>query len=97
MRQLRLDQLGAGEQAIVTAIEAVDGGSSVARRLQEIGLGEGVHVEVVHRAPLGGDPIAVKADDMLIAIRRAQAALILVEPVRDASAPGLTRFAEAAE
>jgi ferrous iron transport protein A len=41
-----------------------------ARRLRELGLDEGVSVEMVHRASLGGGPVACRIGRMTIAIRR---------------------------
>ena len=53
-----------------------------ARRLRELGFGEGVGVEVLHRARLGGGPIACRIGRMTVALRRAVAATIHV--ARDA-------------
>lgn len=74
----RIDQLAAGVPAIITGIDRAACGDSVWRRLHEMGFDEGVDVEVLHRAPLG-DPIALRVGNMTIAIRRAEAALILVQ------------------
>ena len=60
-----------------------------ARRLRELGLDEGVTVEVLHRAKLGGGPIACRIGRMTIALRRSVAAAIRVE--------SQAFFAEAAE
>jgi len=48
------------------------------RRLLELGFVEGAAVEVLHEAPLGGDPIAVRVNDNTIALRRREAMAILV-------------------
>jgi ferrous iron transport protein A len=48
------------------------------RRLLEMGFVEGAHVRVLHEGFLGGDPIAVKVDDMRVAVRRAEARAIEV-------------------
>ena len=52
------------------------GDGRCAARMREMGFDEGVEVEVLHRAPFGGDPVAVRVGGATIAIRRAQAALI---------------------
>jgi ferrous iron transport protein A len=49
----------------------------VADRLLELGFDEGAEVETLHRAPLG-DPIAVRVDGSVVAIRRALARSVLL-------------------
>jgi ferrous iron transport protein A len=51
-----------------------------ARRLRELGFDEGVSVEVLHRARLGGGPIACRIGRMTVALRRRVAATIHVLP-----------------
>src|ERR1700744_4039496 len=48
------------------------------RRLLEIGFVEGARFELVHEGLFGRDPIAVKLDDMTVALRRREAASVLV-------------------
>jgi len=48
--------------------------------LLEMGFVEGAEVEILHQGPFGGDPIAVRVDGMRVALRRADAATILVLP-----------------
>lgn len=73
-----LDILPRGTRAWVVA---VGGEPGVADRLIELGFGEGVEVEALHAGPIGGDPIAVQVGGAVIALRRAQARLIRVEPL----------------
>ena len=73
----RIDQLPAGVQAIITGIDRDACGEKLWRRLHEMGFDEGVDVEVLHMAPLG-DPIALRVGNMTIAMRRAEASLIVV-------------------
>lgn len=75
---MRVDQLALRTPAIVTAIDR-DADPGMARRLREMGLDEGVDVEVLHKGPIGGCPIALRVGNMTLALRRAQAALIGVE------------------
>jgi ferrous iron transport protein A len=49
------------------------------RRLLEMGILEGSRVEVVHEAPFGRDPLAIRVRGALIALRRHEAAHIEVE------------------
>jgi ferrous iron transport protein A len=46
------------------------------RRLLEFGFVEGAHVEVLHEGAVGHDPIAVRLDDMRVALRRRDAGQI---------------------
>lgn len=61
------------------------------RRLLELGFVEGARVELIHQGLFGRDPIAMKVDDMRVALRRREAASLTVE--LDADQP----LAEAAE
>jgi ferrous iron transport protein A len=47
-------------------------------RLIELGFVEGAHVEVLHEGIVGGDPIAVRVQNVTIAIRRREAMAIIV-------------------
>jgi len=51
------------------------------RRLRELGLDEGVEVELLHRSGLlGGGPVACRIGRMTVALRRHVAAAIHVSP-----------------
>lgn len=75
-----LDQLPFHTRATVTAIDwaALSDGDS--KRLRNLGFDEGVAIEALHGAPFGRDPLAVRIGRMMVALRRAQARSILVEP-----------------
>ena len=49
-----------------------------ARRLREFGLDDGVEVELLHRAALGGGPLACRIGRMRVAVRRHVALAIRV-------------------
>ena len=51
------------------------------RRLLEIGFVEGAEVEILHEGFIGKDPIAVRVDDMSVALRRREANIIMIRPV----------------
>jgi ferrous iron transport protein A len=61
------------------------------RRLLELGFVEGAGIEVLHEGLFGRDPIAMKVDDMRVALRRHEAASLIVrfQPahVADAGTP----------
>lgn len=78
---MRLDQLPLNRPARVSAIAWDDLAESAARRLRELGFDEGVAIEAIHQAPFGKDPIACRVGRMTIALRRAQAHAITVEPI----------------
>lgn len=56
------------------------------RRLLELGFVEGARIELLHEGLFGRDPIAMKVDDMRVALRRHEAASLTVQfaPVRAA-------------
>jgi ferrous iron transport protein A len=47
-------------------------------RLMELGFVEGARVEVLHEGIVGGDPIAVRVENVTIAVRRREAMAIIV-------------------
>ncbi|HEY0927918.1 FeoA family protein [Brevundimonas sp.] len=49
------------------------------RRLLELGFVEGARVELLHEGLFGRDPIALKVDDMRVALRRHEAASLVVK------------------
>ncbi|MCM0031583.1 FeoA family protein [Sandarakinorhabdus limnophila] len=75
-----IDALAVGEVALIAAIDRAGLDPGTAQRLCELGFDEGVDVEILHRAPFGGDPLAVRVGNMVVALRRDMARLIEVEP-----------------
>jgi ferrous iron transport protein A len=66
-------------------VEADDHGlpaTELERRLIELGFIEGARVEILHQGLFGRDPIAVRVNEATVALRRQEAASILVEPER---------------
>jgi ferrous iron transport protein A len=78
---LLLENLAAATPAMITAIDRGGIDPVTARRLHELGFDEGVDVELLHRAPFGGDPLAVRVGNMVVALRRSMARLIEIDPV----------------
>jgi ferrous iron transport protein A len=74
-----IDSLANGEVALISAIDRAGLAPETAQRLCELGFDEGVDVEILHRAPFGGDPIAVRVGNMVVALRRDMARLIEVD------------------
>jgi ferrous iron transport protein A len=72
-----LDQLRVGEHA---RIAGLDGEPPLTQRLLELGLMEGVEVEVLAIAPLG-DPIEIRCGNSRISLRRREAKRIRTLPI----------------
>lgn len=80
-----------GLKGIVTSVGQADFAKSsiddpfseeLERRLLEIGFVEGAEVEILHEGFIGKDPIAVRVDDMSVALRRREANAIMIRPLK---------------
>jgi len=75
---IKLSEARVGDRGVITSVgthchhEA--GETELERRLLELGLVEGARIELIHQGLFGRDPIAVKVDDMRVALRRKEAA-----------------------
>jgi len=76
-RPRKLSDLTPGARGI---IRRLSGESQVARRLMELGLVPGTHVELVRRAPMG-DPIELVVRGTHFSIRGSEADRIYVDPI----------------
>ena len=65
-----------GAKGVIARVHASD--DELERRLLELGFVEGARVEILQEGLFGRDPIAVKLDDMRVALRRREAAAIQV-------------------
>ncbi len=77
----QLDQLPYRAPATVLSVAWDMLTPTEARRLRNLGLCEGVQVEALHAGPFGRDPLAIRIGRMMVAIRRAHARTISVEPL----------------
>lgn len=82
---VRLSALRPGQRGVIVDVRAETnaGGHGVdveelQRRLLEFGFVEGAEVAVLHEGAIGRDPIAVRLDDMRVALRRRDAADVWV-------------------
>lgn len=74
-----LASLHSGQGGAIAAISPQsDEGADIEMRLIEIGFLEGGYVEVLHEGPMGGDPMVVRLNDSRLALRRKEAAHILI-------------------
>jgi ferrous iron transport protein A len=81
--QLRLGQAKRGYSGTITRIAADEASSALTAvelesRLIELGFVEGARVEVLHEGAVGRDPIAVRVENITIALRRREAMAIVV-------------------
>ncbi len=74
---MTLNDLTIGRVAHVAAILA---GPDLEAKLREIGFSEGDEVELLSRGPFGGQPLAVRLNRTIIALRGAEAQAVRLEP-----------------
>lgn len=79
---MTLDLLPIGQRARICAVDWSALVAEEAQRLRAMGLEEGAQVAVSHRGVFGGrDPLAVIVGRMTVAVRRAHARSMEVEPL----------------
>jgi len=81
--QLPLGLASRGFSGVIHRIAAAEAGSALPDvelecRLIELGFVEGARVEVLHEGVVGRDPIAVRVENVTIAVRRREAMAIIV-------------------
>ena len=81
--QLPLGLAKRGFSGVIHRIAAAEAGSALSdieleSRLIEMGFVEGARVEVLHEGAVGRDPIAVRVENVTIAVRRREAMAIIV-------------------
>jgi ferrous iron transport protein A len=79
-RLTRLSQARVGDAGVIVEVRAESrpgdhgvGVEELQRRLLEFGFVEGAAIEVIHEGAVRRDPIAVRLDDMRVALRRRDA------------------------
>lgn len=80
-KPISLNLLLRSQRAIVSEVAWDDLSEPEARRLRELGLDEGVEVELLHRAGMLGGPIACRIGRMTVALRRHVAHAVHVHPL----------------
>jgi ferrous iron transport protein A len=81
--QLPLGLASRGFSGVIHRIAAAEAGSALPdieleSRLIELGFVEGARVEVLHEGVVGRDPIAVRVENVTIAVRRREAMAVIV-------------------
>lgn len=77
---IRLAQLPRHQAGTVAGVDWASLTAPEVRRLRELGLDEGVEVELLHRAGIFGGPVACRIGRMTVALRRHVARAIHVSP-----------------
>ncbi|MGV8951433.1 MAG: FeoA family protein [Cypionkella sp.] len=79
----KLSQARCGDRGVIVKVgdhcHHQDHTLELERRLLELGFVEGATVELLHEGLFGRDPIAMKVDDMRVALRRHEAASITIQ------------------
>ncbi len=92
---LKLSQARKGDRGVIVRVgdyaSSDDHALELERRLLELGFVEGAQVELLHEGLFGRDPIAMKVDDMRVALRRHEAASLTVRFQPAGSVVGLVR------
>jgi ferrous iron transport protein A len=81
--QMRLGLAKRGYSGVIHHLDADEVGSSLPAlelesRLIELGFVEGAKVEVLHEGIIGRDPIAVRIENVTVAVRRREAMAVVV-------------------
>jgi len=79
-----LSELKIGEISVISGFDTArledrEFADDLEDRLLEIGFEEGLSVELLHKGPIGGDPLAVKIGPMTVALRKMEAEAIILE------------------
>ena len=91
---MRLSQTRPGDAGVIVDVRAEThpgdhgvGVEELQRRLLEFGFVEGAQIEVLHEGAIRRDPIAVRIDDMRVALRRRDAEDVWVRLTARAGPP----------
>lgn len=76
---VRLSDLPKGSPAVVDRVDDAHADDSIAQRLRDLGFVDGEPVRVVARGPLGADPLLIQIGSTRFALRRSEAARVVVK------------------
>lgn len=77
-RSLNLTELTRRVEARVESVQELAPNDAIARRLRELGFVAGERVEVVATGPFGADPLLVQIGFTRFALRRSEAARVML-------------------
>lgn len=90
---IKLSEARVGDRGVITqvcdACHHQEHDVELERRLLELGFVEGARIQLIHQGIVKRDPIALRVDDMTVALRRREAASLTIRLDGD--------YAEAAE
>ena len=75
---MRLSDLPKGSPAVVDRVDDAQASDPIAQRLRDLGFVEGEPVRVVAIGPLGADPLLIQIGSTRFALRRSEAARVVV-------------------
>jgi ferrous iron transport protein A len=75
---MKLTELDAFAPAFVTGVMDTHDGDLISNRLRELGFVDGEPVKVVGRGPIGADPLLIQIGFTRFALRRSEAARVMV-------------------
>lgn len=75
---MTLSDLPLYDSALVESVQDLHANDAIARRLKELGFVAGEEVRLVARGPIGGEPLLVQVGFTRFALRRTEAARIVV-------------------
>ena len=75
---MRLSDLPKGAPAVVDRVDDAHANDPIAQRLRDLGFVEGEPVRLVARGPLGADPLLIQIGSTRFALRRSEAARVMV-------------------
>ena len=79
---MRLSELSRFQTAVVEQVEAISAPDAIAQRLGDIGFVPGETVRITATGPVGADPMLVQVGFTRFALRRTEAARVIVSLVR---------------
>lgn len=75
---MTLSELPIHASGVVEVVHEAHAGDAIARRLAELGFVKGEPVRVLARGPIGGDPLLVQIGFTRFALRRSEAARVVI-------------------
>ncbi|NWF32912.1 ferrous iron transport protein A [Stenotrophomonas sp. SAM-B] len=75
---MTLSDLALYSSAVVESVQELHANDAIARRLKELGFVKGEEVRLVARGPVGAEPLLVQVGFTRFALRRSEAARIVV-------------------
>lgn len=83
-----LSEARLGDCGVITRVGTIgtdEHSVELERRLLELGFVEGARIELLHQGAIGRDPMALKVDDMRVALRRREARGLTIELFSEAA------------